>query len=250
MCLLTVIPAGIAPDPVALQYGACANPHGHGFAIVTSTRIITGHGMDGGQSIDSFLRLRARHRSGPALFHSRYATHGIIGLGNCHPFPLGGDPRTVLAHNGTLPKRVRPGAYDWRSDTRIAAEAYLPEQPFGPLDTHRGFRGLESWLGRSKMAILTTDPAYTNRLYLLNEHLGVWDSGIWYSNASYLPPAQRWADWRTICAHCEDIDLTKATRFCRRCGWCRTCAFPERWCTCRKPTPPRLRLLPGSRVNT
>ncbi|WP_245660937.1 class II glutamine amidotransferase [Nocardia kruczakiae] len=139
--------------------------------------------------IGTFARTRADHPHGPALFHSRYATRGAIDLSNCHPFHLGGDARTVLAHNGTLPKRVHPRAYDRRSDTRIAAEDYLPTQPFGPIDTVAGARGLLGWLGTSKLVILTVDPAYAHTAYVFGERAGQWVGGIWYSNRSYCRPS-------------------------------------------------------------
>ncbi|MEU6559417.1 class II glutamine amidotransferase [Nocardia nova] len=239
MCLLTYYPADTTPDPDALRTGAIANPHGHGFALVTRGRIVTGHSMNADKVIDAFTRLRARHRAGPALFHSRYATRGVIGLSNCHPFRLGGDQRTVLAHNGTLPKRVHPRAYDRRSDTRIAAEEYLAGQPFGPIDTVAGARGLSEWLGTSKLVILTVDPAYAHTAYLFGEQAGRWVEGIWYSNRTYLPrtrraSAQRW----NLCGHCLRYEPDRVSRYCRDCGWCYECGAEFPHCRCR-PGPPR-----------
>ncbi|WP_280222032.1 class II glutamine amidotransferase [Nocardia neocaledoniensis] len=238
MCLLTFIPASVAPDPTALRHGADANPHGHGFAVIAGPTIVTGHGMNAEEVIDLFARVRAQHPRGPALFHSRYATHGIRTVDNCHPFRLGGDKRTVLAHNGVLPKRVHPGPYDWRSDTRIAAEDYLPGAPFGSIDTHKGFRGLESWLGSSKLLILTVDPGFDQQVYLLNESKGLWDNGIWYSNRSYLPWSQRYGSQRrSVCRSCETVDEYRVGRYCTKCGWCFACGnrFPH--CECRRPRP-------------
>ncbi|PPJ36471.1 hypothetical protein C5E45_20725 [Nocardia nova] len=233
MCLLTYYPAGAAIDTGALRFGAEANPDGHGFAIVTSGRIITGHGMNAHTVIATFARTRAEHPDGPALFHSRYATRGAIDLSNCHPFRLGGDRRTVLAHNGTLPKRVHPRAYDRRSDTRIAAEDYLPAQPFGPIDTAAGARGLAGWLGSSKLVILTVDPVYARAAYLFGERAGQWVGGIWYSNRSYLPREQRWlARRRMVCGYCLDRDLERTSRYCRACGWCFSCQSLFSYCTC------------------
>ncbi|MBF6215071.1 hypothetical protein IU487_29135 [Nocardia puris] len=235
---MTFIPASVAPDPAALRHGAEANPHGHGFAVIAGPAIVTGHGMNAEEVIDLFARVRAQHSRGPALFHSRYATHGIRTVDNCHPFSLGGDKRTVLAHNGVMPKRVHPGPYDWRSDTRIAAEDYLPRQPFGSIDTHKGFRGLESWLGSSKLLILTVDPTFDQQVYLLNESKGHWDSGIWYSNRSYLPWSQRYGSHRrSVCRSCETVDEYRVGRYCTKCGWCFACGnrFPH--CECRRPRP-------------
>ncbi|MEU7764981.1 hypothetical protein AB0B25_07640 [Nocardia sp. NPDC049190] len=235
MCLLTYFPPSVIPDPVALMFGASANPHGHGFAVIAGRRILVGRGMRAATVIDKFTQVRDRYPDGAALFHSRYATHGTHGRSNCHPFRVGGDPRTVLAHNGVLPKRVHPGPYDPRSDTRIAAEDYLPREPFGSIDTHRGGRGLASWLGSSKLVILTIDPAYQHHAYLFGERAGCWVDGIWYSNTSYLPPSQRWPPPRPrryLCGHCERLDLDHQGRYCSRCGWCFDCetAFPD--CDC------------------
>ncbi|MEU1527102.1 class II glutamine amidotransferase [Nocardia rhamnosiphila] len=235
MCLLTYFPAGVTPDPLALHLGSVANPHGHGFAVIAEPeqRIIVARGMRAEQMVDRFLAVRDRYPNSPALFHSRYATRGVHGVENCHPFRLGGDPRTVLAHNGTLPKRVWPRAYDLRSDTRIAAEEYLPTEPFGSIDTHRGFRGLESWLGPSKLVLLTLDPTYQRQAYLFNEHAGVWEDGIWYSNTTY-KTAYLTRIRRAVCRYCLHFDLDRAGRFCSRCGWCFGCeaSFPH--CTCTR----------------
>ncbi|WP_327097395.1 class II glutamine amidotransferase [Nocardia vinacea] len=233
MCLLTCFPPGVAPDPSALRIGAHTNHHGHGYALIIGGQIRTDHSMNPEPLIEEFIDLRARHRDGYALFHSRYATRGVHGIENCHPFPLGNDPRTVLAHNGTLPKRVHPRAYDPRSDTRIAAEEYLAGQPFGSIDTHRGARGLASWLGTSKLLILTVDPTYHHRAYLFGEQAGIWEDGIWYSNTSYQPMSRRWPDrYRLRCGGCREFDLDRRGRHCTGCGWCFDCEQPFPHCDC------------------
>ncbi|MFX0575086.1 hypothetical protein [Nocardia nepalensis] len=237
MCLLTYFPPGTTPDPVALSIGARANPHGHGFAVIAADRIITGHGMDPTAVIDQFTTVRKRYPRWAALFHSRYATHGVRIVANCHPFRLGKDARTVLAHNGVLPKRVHPGPYDPRSDTRIAAEDYLPNAPFGSIDTHRGARGLASWLGTSKLVILTVDPAYQHSAYLFGEKAGRWENNVWYSNTSYLASSLRWPTQprRYVCWYCSALNLNRS-RYCGACGWCFECesVFPD--CDCHEPT--------------
>ncbi|WP_051407382.1 class II glutamine amidotransferase [Nocardia sp. CNY236] len=231
MCLLTYFPPGTQPDRRALQTGAAVNPHGHGYALIIEDKIRVGHSMDPDPLIEEFLNLRAEYPTGAGLFHSRYATRGIQALKNCHPFPLGRDTRTVIAHNGTLPKRVHPRAYDQRSDTRIAAEEYLPRHPFGSIDTHRGARGLASWLGTSKLVILTVDPTYARRAYILNAEAGIWDDEIWYSNSTYQPCVRRFHILR--CDECGQLDLHRAAHWCDRREWCFDCwrSFPRCICT-------------------
>ncbi|MFE3001374.1 hypothetical protein ACFXG4_41110 [Nocardia sp. NPDC059246] len=237
MCILSFYKSGITPDADALRDGAMANPHGHGYAIVADDRILVGRGLHGDLVIDEFLTTRAQFPDQPALFHSRLATHGYIGTENCHPFALGGDERTVMAHNGILPDIVHPPVGDLRSDTRIAAEDFLPLAPFGPLDSWTGRTGLEEWLGTDKMVILTVDPRYKHRAYLFNEHHGHWSTdGIWYSNGSYLwrygselGPGSYLLDG---CDYCGADDLEHNGPHCPVCGYCQDCwrEFPH--CTC------------------
>jgi predicted glutamine amidotransferase len=156
MCLLTFIPGGVQPELDALSCGADVNPDGHGWAIVAGQRLLVGHGMNPAETIASFAEARGRHPDGPALFHSRYATAGRVNVDNCHPFAVGGDPRTVLAHNGVLPASVQPSRGERRSDTRIAAEDFLPR--FGSLRSRAARLRFEKWMTlRNKIVILTVD---------------------------------------------------------------------------------------------
>ncbi|WP_068056217.1 class II glutamine amidotransferase [Nocardia xishanensis] len=234
MCILTFVKPGITPDLDALSNGAAANPHGHGYAVITGNTITVGHGMDAATVIAEFAQVRAQYPDGPALFHSRLATHGLREIDNCHPFRLGGDERTVLAHNGILPTNVHPHADDPRSDTRIAAEDYLPTQPFGSLDSWAGREHFERWLGRDKIVILTVDPAYKHRAYIFNEHRGHWDAESWYSNTDYRPYQWREAadDCEEYCVNCGEPDYDRLGPHCPWCGFCTECirTFPK--CVC------------------
>lgn len=250
MCLLTFLPPGVMPDPVALLNGAMTNHDGHGFAIVEGNNLVVRRGMNATELVDAFVHLRHRHPTGPALFHSRFSTHGDTGLDNCHPFPIGGDPRTVLAHNGILPPAVQPAKGDPRSDTRIAAEDFLTT--FGSLRERRNRLRLQRWMGpHNKIVILTVDRRFRQRAYILNEASGIWQDGIWYSNHGYLPfEREPWPrrtttrhDWpplddpawtRDRCGWCDSIiDLTEAA--CPYCGWCTDCGEEPDNCQCYQP---------------
>ncbi|WP_406274545.1 hypothetical protein OH799_01385 [Nocardia sp. NBC_00881] len=232
MCILTFIKPGISPDLDALRSGALANPHGHGYAVLTDTGITVGRGLDATAVISEFAEAREQHPDGPALFHSRLATHGLRTVDNCHPFLVGDDERTVLAHNGILPANVHPGPGDLRSDTRIAAEDYLPTRPFGSLDSWAGRERLERWLHSDKMVLLTLDPAYKHSAYIFNERHGHWDSGIWYSNHSYLP--DQWASdaYWDYCEYCGANDVDRLGPHCTYCGYCDDCWQPFPTCEC------------------
>jgi len=214
MCLLTYFPPGSTVDIGALYNGALFNDDGHGYAIVDRERgrIIVRRAMKADDLITRFAAERAEYPHAPALFHSRFTTHGVTDKSNCHPFALNRDPRTVVAHNGILPAHVQPVVGDVRSDTRVAAEDFLPQAlgvrkpgwlkahpewmpkgtwrpTFGSLDSRSARRRFRRWLGSyNKIVILTVDPRWQRNAYVINEAEGVWDGGVWYSNYGYLPP--------------------------------------------------------------
>lgn len=249
MCMLTYLPPDVLPDLDALANGAEFNDDGHGFAIVTPGRILVRHGMDSEGLLARFARDRAEHPDGPALFHSRFATHGTRSRANCHPFRVGHDARTVLAHNGVLPRRVQPRGGDRRSDTRIAAEDFLPLRSYSSWDDHQAQRGLARWLGAgNKLVVLTVDPRYRHRAYLINEETGVWDGGIWYSNNDYQGYTDTYFDTVSgstdnsnatfqydVCPVCLTPGVINAHRYCLMCGGCADCAEPDGSCICYAP---------------
>lgn len=247
MCMLSYFPAGIVPEtPDALANGVDLNPDGHGYAIVAGSRLIVRHSMAGTALLDRFMEERAQHPSGPALFHSRISTAGTIDLPNCHPFRIGRDKRTVVAHNGVLPESVQPVKGDRRSDTRIAAQRVLPTK-FGHLGYAPNRRSLEKWVGSwNKLAIVTTNPMYGDSGYLINERSGVWaEDGAWHSNYDYLGgytysigkhTAGAWSDDDLRCDFCGDLGrIDVDLGYCTTCGTCIDCGEFESDCQCFMP---------------
>jgi glutamine amidotransferase len=200
-----MFPPDVEPNPEHLRAGSETNDDGHGFGLVFTDpmtgerRIMWGHGLNADATIDRFMRLRRMFPDGPALFHSRYGTDGHRSAKhNCHPFMLGEDERTIVAHNGILPNRVRPVRGDQRSDTAILAEEFLPHHPqFSDFDRASSRKQLETWLGPgNKLGILTVNPLYLEEWYILNEDRGEWHySGVWYSNGGYQPWRKRAATY-------------------------------------------------------
>lgn len=254
MCLLSYFPGGIKPDPDALHNGAIFNDDGHGFAIVDrrGSRIIVDRGMNAKEMIDTFVTMRTLYPDGPALFHSRLTTDGLTTLTNCHPFEIGGDSRTVLAHNGIMP--LRPSKGDPRSDTRIVAESYIP-RAYGTLRRRRARLAFERWMGKwNKAVILTVDPRFRDNGFILNEKEGIWDtSGAWYSNSMfetiYRPQVRAWDDrdeWEPYwtrspgltgkCWACQNPVDYRIHGECPKCCVCFDCGeMPDR-CQCYVPT--------------
>lgn len=195
MCILSYLRPGVAVDEDALLNGGLSNPDGHGWAITDKAngRIVVGKSMDLVEALDGFLAARDELPQGHALFHSRWATHGVLDTSNVHPFFAGHSAQTVVAHNGILPSEAHPRKGDTRSDTRLFAEELLSTR-YRRLNRDRVQQALANWITRAnKLVILTVDPRYTQNAYLINSGQGVWDkpSGIWHSNYDF-ETAPKW----------------------------------------------------------
>lgn len=234
MCLLVVSSPNSTPRKKDLENASCNNPHGFGYAVIAGNKIITGKGMSSKKVIKEFLEVRKKYPNSYAMYHARFATHGVKNDDNCHPFKVGGSNLTYLAHNGILPVDIP--ANDMRSDTRIFAEDILPAMGgVKALDSTNLYRMIEGWASGSKIAVFTLDPVAEYDCYIINEDLGHWDNaGNWWSNDGY--KEQSWAKYFSryddtfsdsyeysclICA--SDIDEDDNPYYCMNCGACFEC---------------------------
>lgn len=189
MCILIFTPAGTTVPADHLARACKANPDGFGYAIIgDDNALYTDWSMDAATLIDSFTKARAMYPNGHAMFHARIATHGTVDLENCHPFWIG-EHGAVLGHNGIMPHVPTDGK---RSDTRVFAEDWLPTLGLSILDNEADRKELGKFIGYSKLVILSVDDQLQRDWYIVNEHYGDWDKGVWYSNESYLPSRPRW----------------------------------------------------------
>ncbi|GAA1027156.1 hypothetical protein GCM10009565_48030 [Amycolatopsis albidoflavus] len=234
--MLTYLPADVMPEAAALAHGAELNPDGHGYAVVTAQGIVVGKSFDFEEALEKFTHLRHEHRGGPALFHSRFRTHGKTSMANIHPFMVNLRSSTVLAHNGILPASVQPSRGQKKSDTRIFAEDCLGESMSDRFDDDAVRFVLERWLGPwNKVVVLTVDPAYAKQSYVFNENAGIWEDGIWYSNSDFQPPVQfDRVGYSGMCIACDSVDTADPTGICLVCDKCVECASRPgdcaRWC--------------------
>lgn len=224
MCMLSYIPAGVelTDDGVrSLENGGEWNRDGYGWAIVTDAGIILRRTLSLDEALDSFIEYRLEHL-GAALFHSRWTTHGASTVGNCHPWIVGTDYRTVLAHNGVI-QHCTPAHGDRRSDTGVFAQDIVPRQ-FRRLDKPSVRNALARYIGtRNKVLILTSNPRYRQNAYLFNESAGQWDgdTGMWHSNGDYLYGMRQYRGLVTYPnAVTETPDDTVPHLFDDICGWC------------------------------
>lgn len=247
MCMLCLVPPNVIPSREKLENSALNNPHGFGFAIVipSEQRIHAERTMNPDTSINRFLEMRGKYPEGYAMWHARLATHGSMTVDNCHPFKVGGDERTYLAHNGILPIIEPTG--DMRSDTRIFAEDLLPAiGGVSALDNPQVMNLIEDFTSGSKVAILTVDVRAEYQAYLIHENKGTKDgTGVWWSNDScYLASSRSWYSVKPLdfglnddggfCKVC-DTNLDNAayiTDYCPTCASCYMCYSHKADCLC------------------
>lgn len=255
MCLLVVSEPNSTPNKKDLECASCNNPHGFGYAVIAGNEIIRGRGMSAKKVIKEFLEVRKQFPDSYAMFHARLATHGVKNEDNCHPFIVGGDQRTYLAHNGILDVQI--AATDKRSDTRVFAEDVLPAMGgVTSLDDDNVWKIISRWAMGSKIAILTIDPSAKAACYIVNEDAGHWDNdGNWWSNSTYKitnywsQPTQTSVDRifsydgialnpdDYACVNCDTVPYEDANPYyCETCFTCYDCSgLYDNTCLCWSP---------------
>lgn len=250
MCLLVVSSPNSTPRKKELENASCNNPHGFGYAVIAGSKIITGKGMSAKKVIKEFLAVRKQYPNSYAMYHARFATHGVKNDDNCHPFKVGGSDLTYLAHNGILSVHIEPT--DKRSDTRIFAEDILPSMGgVTALDNTNLYGMIQKWSAGNKIAIFTLDPNAQYDCYIINEDLGHWDNeGNWWSNDTYKENAwgkfyQQYADCGPLsiaeddysCMLCGvEVDPDDNPYYCHTCGSCFECSMiVNETCLCWSP---------------
>jgi glutamine amidotransferase len=249
MCLLMVASPNYTPTRQELMCACTNNPDGFGYAIHVGDRILTGKGLNAEHMVSKFLKVRAQYPDAWAMFHARWATHGSVCSTNSHPYEVGGRQDIILGHNGVLGVEIPAG--DDRSDTLVFAEDWLPNF-LELLDCEAGFGELEELVSGSKIAIFSTAPELQNQVYILNEDLGHWVGGLWWSNYSY-QVHNTWSrgfkdyysswdyvkddDYQTdYCYNCEMYEPHPLVDFvCATCGACLDCLTYLDDCLCYRP---------------
>jgi glutamine amidotransferase len=188
MCLLICGISKEIPTLEELQNSCANNPDGFGFALVREAsggmELVSKRSMHSGVLIDEFAREVDSPNTIAWLFHSRIATSGAVNEFQSHPFRVGRDSRSVLAHNGILPLKGENGD----SDTAHLARVVVPSMGGVPALHQSGvFDMFDSWVedNNSKVAILSARSDVEYPLLIAGETLGKWRGDVWFSNDSY-----------------------------------------------------------------
>jgi hypothetical protein len=114
----------------------------------------------------------------PYAVHFRYATHGRVSRENTHPFEIPGTPYYMM-HNGIL--WTHKDATEDRSDTAIFAQDIMPiYMDWKDSDDHAGWK--ETLCLEADYSRLVLLDSNTGKFEIVNEKLGDWFGGLWFSN--------------------------------------------------------------------
>lgn len=177
MCLALSKPAGIALAKAAMQHAYTANPDGCGFAVRIGNHVLIEKGL---WSFQGFWKRFEPYQCHAAIVHFRWASMGDVTRDNCHPFTLVGGG--ALIHNGHMSGYGSKTQSDTAHWVETVLNPLLSAYP-DALSQPSMRRVLEDSIHGSKMVLLTPQGTV-----ILGEAHGHVQGGIWYSNASYLPP--------------------------------------------------------------
>ena len=191
MCLLVMQEQNTTIEDENLRNAYDSNPDGVGYSFINSeNRIMTKKYRDYKKFLLAYQGdIKEFGSSSPFLLHFRMPTHGQSeGTFNVHPFKVSKD--TVFAHNGIISdvdddKKL--------SDTQVFNRDILKKLKDEFLVDVILVKLIEGFIGTSKLAFLNRDGSFK----ILNEELGDWDKGIWYSNNSYKSRTERYTRYTT-----------------------------------------------------
>ena len=185
MCTIIIEPKGVNNKKQNLKNVFDNNPHGIGYGFTNLDKLF----IKKFRSFDKFYKSykadkKVYGNTSGFLVHSRIATAGQeTGTYNVHPFKVNNN--LIFAHNGTFSSSIvgHITNQDKESDTRRFNERYIKTLPIsnvGQID--KVYKKLYTNLcNTSKLAFLDLKGNYT----LINENLGTWYKGAWYSNKGY-----------------------------------------------------------------
>ena len=247
MCLAIFQPAGKAIPESHLREGFTNNPHGAGFMYFDENgELCSFRSLDFASFIDEYESAWALHgQDSPFSIHFRWATHGSRGIENVHPFRLG--EHVSVLHNGIIDCNITDPKM---SDTAAFVQDYLGSLPVNWYDNEFLFHMVEDFTSGSKLVVMTSHPDAQYCAYIVNERLGSWVDGIWYSNTSYqcsrplvvsgsksaAQSAQVFEDEEydtyviEACQLCGEESVLDD--ICYTCESCQLCFMTERECAC------------------
>ena len=186
MCIAIMKPQGKIIPKKTLEECYRNNPDGAGFMFSSNKQL---HIKKGYFKFKDFYEAYKKYEDKKCAIHFRIKTHGKIDETNCHPFNVNGSLGFI--HNGIISGY---GNND-KSDTIEFNEQVLQGlvNKWGNLSLFEKpvTKLIQSTIGYSKLVFLDRH----NNHHIINEDMGEWHKGVWYSNSSYKKPKYDYTKW-------------------------------------------------------
>lgn len=244
MCIAILNKQGIIPD-AHLKESWDTNKDGAGFAYVHKKKMVIFKTLtDYPLFLSEYKKAKELAPKSNFLIHFRIATQGGVNMENCHPFLI--NDSLAMIHNGML--RNTP-VLPLRSDTNFLAHSILAKMGKG-IEYDPEFKTICEIFTASfgnKLVFLNTN----NDTFIINETLGHWLKGNWYSNYSYKNSYTSYnrEDYYTVGVSrpCTGCKVYFATSYLLN-GKCSTCRQEDYDCEgCTESTSNRIDMALGGR---
>ena len=177
MCLLIGTNEGVQIPKKHLQNAYKCNRDGVGYSFINDGELITKKFRNEKKFLKQYELDFKNNLDSKFIVHFRLATDGTNkGVTNVHPFNV--NKNLVFAHNGII---SNVGDDKILSDTQLFNNKILKNMQTDFLSYKANRKLIASFIGSSKLVFLNTE----NKMTIINEHLGSWLDGVWYSNKSY-----------------------------------------------------------------
>jgi len=180
MCICVYAPAGKKIPREYLENSWEVNSDGAGLMFVRDKKLYVYKELWDKEAFFEYYEhmYEVFGEASPFVLHFRIITHGKIDLLNCHPHKV--NENLAFVHNGII-SGVGATMNGEKSDSVLFGEKYLRGLPEGALDNESIRLLIADKCGSSKLVFLDN----IGNVYMINDNLGEWNEGIWYSNSSY-----------------------------------------------------------------
>lgn len=173
MCLIIVNDGQLVDEQDFIDYWKM-NPDGFGMMWSENGKIRTYKKLrDKYTAYDNYINTWCKNNITGLTLHFRLSTHGTDNYKNCHPFMIG--KNLAFMHNGIITKMPKDRK---RSDTNLFNEIILKQLPEDFLNNSAIIEMMGHYIGYSKLVFMDQN----GKIEIVNEHLGDWENGNWYSN--------------------------------------------------------------------
>lgn len=178
MCIIAIKPAGhTIPDSI-IKTMWDGNSHGAGFMYAENGRVKV---VKGFMKLAAFQKALAKHNHRKVVMHFRIKTHGDVSPELTHPFWVHKNG-VAMVHNGII--------WDYaKKASNTESDSLLYARHFG----RRFQRPMEALADATVNAAIAQEIGYSKLVFMdgggevaiVNEKLGTWADGVWYSNSGY-----------------------------------------------------------------